>query len=62
MVRRKVSQVGGGAAAASLLKRDERMTMARGLYRKRGGGVVAAGNHDLDRQAFTGIVKERGFN
>jgi hypothetical protein len=43
--------------AAASLKRDGRMTMARGLYRKRGGGVVAAGN-DLDRQAFTGIVKE----
>lgn len=47
--------------AAASLKRDGRMTMARGLYRKRGGGVVAAGN-DLDRQTFTGIVKECGFN
>jgi hypothetical protein len=43
------SQVGGS------LKKDGRMDDGESLYtvRKRGGGVVAAGNNDLDRH-FTG--------
>jgi hypothetical protein len=59
-VRKRKRAYHGEKVGGSSLKRRRDLTMARGLYRKRGRGVVAVGNKDLDH-LLTGIVKERGL-